>query len=78
MDTAQDTDRNQFAEAKEAFSELELDQKATFLVTQAMNTAVEAVSTLVDVVAEECTELFSTPAAASEEEEDSSTDEPAS
>ena len=59
MDTAQDTDRNQFAEAKEAFSELELDQKATFLVTQAMNTAVEAVSTLVDVVAEECTELFS-------------------
>ncbi len=78
MDTAKDTDRNQFAEAKEAFRELELDQKATFLVTQAMNTAVEAVSTLVDVVAEECTELFSTPAAASEEEKDSSTDEPAS
>ena len=77
MDTAQDTDRDQFTEAKEAFSELGLDQKATFLVTQAMNTAVEAVSTLMDVVAEECTELFGTSATASEEEKDSSADESA-
>lgn len=77
MDTSKGTDRNQFAEAKEAFNGLELDQKATFLVTQAMKTAVEVVSTLVDVVAEECTELFSTPATASEDEKDSSTDESA-
>ncbi len=77
MDTAQDTDRDPFTEANDAFSGLELDQKATFLVTQAVNTAVEAVSTLMDAVAGECTEFFGVQAAVSEEEKDTSGDESA-
>ncbi len=77
MDTTQDTDRDPFAEATDAFSGLELDQKATFLITQAVNTAVEAVSALMDVVDGECTELFGVQAAVSEEEKDISGDESA-
>ncbi len=77
MDTGQDTDRDPFAEANDVFSGLELDQKATFLITQAVNTTVEAVSTLVDVVVGECTEFFGVQATVSEEEKDTSRDESA-
>ena len=59
MDTTQETDRDLFGEVKNAFDRLKLDQKASFLITESMNTAVEAVSTLVDSVTQECTEFFS-------------------
>ena len=79
MDTTQENNRDLFAEVKDAFSCLELDQKATFLITESVNTAVEAVSTLVDVVAKECTQLFSTDTAketAESEKTESSQSEP--
>jgi len=77
MDTAQETDRDLFADVKDAFDRLALDQKASFLITESVNTAVEAVSTLVDTVAHECTEFFNAASQKADNSEgtDSSGDE---
>ena len=60
MSSSNETQRDLLNEVKEAFSQLGLQQKFTFLTTETVNTAVEALYTAFDVVCEECTELFNT------------------
>ena len=83
MANEKEPDRDLFTEVKEAFSRLELDQKATFLVTESVNTAVEAVSALADAVTRDFAQCFDTATTAAEsataedEESDSPRDESA-
>lgn len=58
MGSSNETQRDLLNEVKEAFSQLGLQQKFTFLTTETVNTAVEALYTAFDVVCEECTEFF--------------------
>lgn len=69
MNTKKEDNRDTFAEAKRVFEQLGLDQKVEFIATQTLNTAVEAVSTLVDCVSEECSEIFSPPASSAKEKD---------
>ncbi len=75
MATAKDSDHDLFAQVQEAFSRLQLDQKASFLITETANTALEAVSSLIHTVSNECTELFNTPATVEDESDDPATSE---
>ncbi len=75
MATTQDTDHDLFAQVQETFSRLQLDQKASFLITETANTALEAVSMLIHTVSNECTELFNTAATVEEEPDDTGSNE---
>ncbi len=69
MSTQQEDNRDTFAEAKRVFGQLGLDQKVEFIATQTLNTTVEAISTFVDYVSEECSEIFSTPDSSADEKD---------
>lgn len=69
MNTQKEDNRDTFAEAKRVFEQLGLDQKAEFIATQTLNTVAEAISTFVDYVSEECSEIFSTPASSDDEKD---------
>ena len=69
MSTQKENNRDTFAEAKRVFEQLGLDQKVEFIATQTLNTAVEAVNTIVDCVSEECSEFFSSPAPSADEKD---------
>jgi hypothetical protein len=66
MNTQKEDNRDTFAEAKRVFEQLGLDQKAEFIATQTLNTVGEAISTFVDYVSGECSEIFSTSASPAE------------
>ena len=66
----QDPRSEAFQQAEEAFSNLELDQKARFLAQEAVGTALEGIECLMDYVIEEVDSLFAdepSPAAASQD-----------
>ena len=67
----QDPRNDIFRQAEEAFSQLELDQKARFLAQEAVGTACEAVQAVMDFVAEECESLFETAPSQPNPEEES-------
>ncbi len=70
MSDNQDPVNDPFTQAREAFTQLGLDQKAAFLAQETVNTAVGAVRCLVDVISAECADLFdSSPDAAEESAE---------
>lgn len=69
MNTQEEDNRDTFAEAKRIFEQLGLDQKVEFIATQTLNTAVEAVNTIVDCVSEECSNIFSSPTASADKTE---------
>ena len=69
MSTQKEENRDVFAEAKSIFDQLGLGQKAEFLATETLNTAIEAVNTLVDYVSEECCEVCCAPASSADEKD---------
>lgn len=58
MSDHQDPVNDPFAQAREAFDQLGLEQKAAFLAQETINTAVSAVRSLADAVSAECADLF--------------------
>ncbi len=76
MDNSKDTNTDLFSKVKEAFNQLDLDQKAIFIVTQSVNTVVEALTTVADRVTEEFTQFVSSEESnAQKPDEDSSEDQ---
>ena len=58
MDHIHENNKDQSTEAKDAFGKLELDQKVLFLITESVNTALEAASAFADRLTEECSDIF--------------------
>jgi len=76
MDNPKDSNTDLFSKVKDAFQELELDQKAAFIVTETINTAVEALTTVADKVSEEVSQFFtSAESDTPESDEDPSEDQ---
>ncbi len=76
MDNSKDTNTDLFSKVKEAFNQLDLDQKAIFIVTQSVNTVVEALTTVADRVTEEFTQFVNSEESnAQKPDEDSSEDQ---
>ena len=73
----QDPRTDHFKQAEEAFSHLELDQKARFLAQEAVSTVLEAAQVVMDVVVEECEGLFESDSNADGETKKSSEPEAA-
>ncbi|MCY3999682.1 MAG: hypothetical protein OXF06_05425 [Bacteroidetes bacterium] len=74
MDQNQENNHDQSSEAKDAFGKLELDQKVLFLITESVNTAVEAASAFADRLTEECSEIFNSTQTHSRKSDDTSED----
>lgn len=59
-ESTQKTEHDEFSKLKDAFDRLQFDEKAAFLITKSVNTAAEAVFTLIEAVTRECSQLFGT------------------
>ncbi|MCY4172014.1 MAG: hypothetical protein OXF08_10540 [Bacteroidetes bacterium] len=76
MDNPKDTHSDLFSKVKDSFKDLELEQKAVFLVTESVNTAVEALTTAADRLADEFTQFFNSSEADAPETEKDSPEDP--